>query len=67
MDRFKVIDRFAGAQVHIQRSGGVVKIDLGNATAQQLKRLYELGHPAIEKQEEAKPNPPTKANPVKDK
>ena len=45
---FKVVSRFAGSQVYIVRGGRHLKIDLQNATDDQLKMLHDMGHPAIQ-------------------
>lgn len=54
MDTFKVVKGFAGVEVQIVRSGKLLKVDLDNATKQQLDLLYKLKHPAVE---EIKPPP----------
>lgn len=61
MDSFKVVKGFEGAEVQIVRSGGLIKVDLKNATKEQLKMLHKRKHPAVEA---VKP-PPKKAQPKK--
>ena len=59
--KFKVVKGFAGAQVQIVKSGRIAKIDLDNATDQDLEKLYKMNHPAVR---EDKP-PPKKKEPSK--
>jgi len=58
MDSLKVVKGFAGTEVQIVKSGRIVKVDLENATKEQLKLLHELNHPAVEVE---KPKPKTQA------
>lgn len=60
--KLQVVKGFAGTEVQIVGSGKIAKIDLGNATKDQLERLYKLKHPAVE---EVKP--PAKKKPEKPK
>lgn len=62
LPKLQIVKGFAGTEVQIVRSGGLLKIDLKNATNQQLRQLHKLNHPAVE---EVKP--PPKKDPKKSK
>ncbi len=62
MDSLKVVKGFKGAEVQIVRSGRLIKVDLDNATKQQLEELFKRKHPAVEAVKQ-----PPKKNPGKAK
>ena len=62
MDKLQIVEGFAGTEVQIVRSGKLMKVDLDNATKQQLALLHKLKHPAVEAVK-----PPPKKSPDKAK
>ena len=61
MDSLKIVKGFAGTEVQIVRSGKLMKVDLDNATKQQLDLLYKLKHPAVEVEKKPPKKDPDKA------
>ena len=48
--RLKVVPAFTGSSVSIRRhaGSGMIRIQLSEATPQQLKFLFDAGHPSVE-------------------
>lgn len=46
--KLKVTAGYAGSVVSVRRGDRWIRIQLKDATPQQLKILYDLGHPSVE-------------------